>query len=444
MNVTIDPQKSRKTAAPVQKRRSRFWLWLIIAAVLIGGIYYLVHRSREAAAAAAGTGTGRPGGGAGRGGFGGQRPPTFVSAEPARRGELRNYITALGTVTATNTATVRSRVDGELLKLHFEEGQRVKSGDLLAEIDPRSYEVALQQSEGQLARDRALLDNAKLDLQRYLSAREAVTQQQIDTAKAAVAQYEGAVKADEGSVANYKLQLSYCRVVAPIDGRVGLRQIDVGNLVRSGDTNGLLVITQDQPIAVLFSIPEDNLPSVRRALAAGESLPVEVYDRSMQNRLATGTLVAVDNQIDVTTGTVRLKATVPNEDLALFPNQFVNVRLLVSTDKNALLIPTTAVQISAQDRFAYVVDGDNVVQRKAIKVGNSEGSSTAVLDGLQAGDLVVTEGLDRLQNGTKVMMRPQTAPGAPNQNPNGASDKNGGQRRNRNREKGGAPAGKGP
>lgn len=378
-------------------------------------------RFRPAAPATAG-GPGGPGAGARR--FGGGA--TAVTIEPAKQGELRNFLTALGTVTAANTATIRSRADGQLLKVHFEEGQRVKAGDLLAEIDPRSYQVALQQAEGQLARDRALLANARLDLQRYESAHEAVTQQQIDASKTSVAQYEGTVKADEGSVASYQLQLSYCRVTAPIDGRVGLRLVDVGNLVRASDATGLLVITQDAPIMVIFNLPEDSLPGVRRAMRGETPLEVEIFDRSMKRRLATGTLIAIDNQIDTTTGTVRLKATIPNEDLALFPNQFVNVRLLVNTVKDATLIPTSAIQIAGTDRFAYVVDAEGVVQRRAIKTGNSEGLLTAVTEGVAPGEQVATEGLDRLQNGAHVTARAPVAidtsvPDRPRRNRNGGA-----------------------
>lgn len=335
------------------------------------------------------------------------------------------------------------------MKVHFEEGQRVKAGDLLAEIDPRSYEVALQQAEGQLARDRALLDNAKLDLERYLGAREAVTQQQIDTAKAAVAQYEGATKADEGSVANYRLQLSYCRVLAPIDGRVGLRLVDEGNLVRGGDTTGLVVITQDKPIALIFSIPEDHLPAVRRAMAVGQKLEVEVMDRSMQTPLATGALTAVDNQIDTTTGTVRMKAVVPNEDLALFPNQFVNVRLLVSIDKDTTLIPTSAIQINGDERSVYVVGDDGAVERRKVELGTTEGSVVAVRSGVAPGEVVVTEGLDRLQSGMKVTLRgPAPTPAAttrpPGQNRGGENPSGERSGNRRNREKSGAPPAKAP
>jgi len=446
MNVSVDPRKPLPPALPPAKPKSRVWLWLFLA-LIIGVGLYLVFRPKHAAEGAAGAETagspsgGRGPGGSGRGpgGFGGragQRQTPTVNVEAARTGDLPDYITALGTVTALNTAVVHSRVDGELIKVNFEEGQAVNAGDLLAEIDPRSFQIALQQAEGQLARDRAQLDNAKLDLQRYENAREAVTPQQVDAAKTAVAQYEGAVKSDEGSVANYTLQLSFCHVVAPISGRVGLRQVDVGNLVRSSDATGLVVITQVQPIAVRFSVPEDNLRSVNKAVAAGAELPVEVYDRSLKNRLAVGKLSAVDNQIDPATGTVRIKAIVPNEDLALFPNQFVNVRLLVATEKNVILIPTSAIQISGPDRYVYVVTADSTVERHNVKVGNSEGQSTVVLEGIAAGDSVVTEGLDRLQNGGKVVAR------SPEKNPSGSPTspvKGDGQRR---RKREGAPGAK--
>jgi membrane fusion protein, multidrug efflux system len=400
MSVTLDPQKriSSPTSVPA-RRRSRWWIWLLILLMVGFGIYWLLRPAKEA-----------PGG---PGGFGGRHgPPTFVSVEAARQADLPDYVTALGTAVALNTSVVHSRVDGQLIKVDFDEGQDVKEGDLLAEIDPRSFQVALQQAQGQLARDQALLSNAKLDLQRYENASEAVTQQQVDAAKSAVAQYEGTVKADEGTVANAELQLSFCHVTAPISGRTGLRQIDVGNLVHSSDANGIVTITQVKPIAIRFNIPEDNLSSVTRAMNEGTSLQVEVKDRSMRRTLAAGKLAAVDNQIDTTTGTVRLKALAPNDDLALFPNQFVNVRLLVNVEKNATLVPTSALQINGAERYLYVVADDSTVKRRTVKTGNTEGIYTAITDGLSPGEKVVTEGLDRLQDGMKVQTRVPEPAGA--------------------------------
>lgn len=439
MNVSADPRKPPSPAPlPPKKRKSPLGIWLILVLVVGGALYFILRpKSPDGGAGPDGNAAAGSAGRRGPGGRAGMRGTPTVNAEPARTGDLPNFVTALGTVTALNTAVVRARVDGELIKVNFEEGQAVNQGDLLAEIDPRPFQIALQQAEGQLARDRAQLDNARLDLQRYQNAREAVTPQQVDAAKAAVAQYEGAVKSDEGAVANYSLQLSFCHVVAPISGRTGLRQVDVGNLVRSSDTAGIVVITQVRPVAVRFSVPEDSLRAINRAVSTGEALPVEVFDRALKNRLAAGNLTAVDNQIDTTTGTVRIKATVPNEDLALFPNQFVNVRLLVSTDKNVILIPTSAIQISGSERYVYVVTAESTVERHNVKLGNSDGQFTAVIEGVAAGDMFVTEGLDRLQNGGKVMVR------APEANPAAAAAVAGPQQRPQGSGSGGAGTGDG-
>ncbi|PTY02495.1 multidrug transporter subunit MdtA [Opitutaceae bacterium EW11] len=392
MNAAVPPPTRAPAAA---RRRPRGWIWFLALAVAAVMLYFWLRPAQQEAGGAA------PGGG-GRGR--GMLRPMTVAVAGTKTMDVHVYVTALGTVTPLNMVTVRSRADGQLEKLHFVEGQEVKEGDLLAEIDPRPYQVALQQAEGQLARDRALLHNAELDLQRYESAQEAVTQQQIDTAKAAVAQYEGAVKVDEGLVASDRLQLSYCRVTAPITGRIGLRTVDPGNLVRSTDTSGLAVITQMQAIGVIFSIPEDNLPDLNRAMARNAALPVEIFDRAMSRRLAEGTLAAVDNQIDSATGTVRLKATIPNEDRGLFPNQFVNVRLLVATVPGATVVPNSAIQISGVDRYVYVVDSENTVERRTVKLGPGEGETTSIVEGVKPGDTVVTAGLDRLQDGAKVTL----------------------------------------
>ena len=438
MNVSVDPRKPRVSApAPAPKRRSLLWIWIVIAVVVAAGVYYALRKSKSAAGADASgpAAGGRPGaGGFSRGGRNAYRMMTVVvTAAEVTQGDLPDFITALGTVTALNTATVHSRVDGQLVKINFEEGQEVKQGDVLAELDARPFQVSLEQAQGQLARDEATLANSRLDYQRYQDAREAVTQQQIDAAKAAVAQNEGAVKADQGAVASAELQLSFCQVVAPINGVVGLRQVDVGNLIHSSDTNGIVVITQIQPIAVRFSIPEDNVPAVVSAIARGEKLPAQIYDRSLSKHITNGELVATDNQIDTTTGTLRLKAVVPNEKHELFSNQFVNVRLLVNTEKGVLLIPTSAIQLNGQDSFVFVVSDDNTVHRTAIKTGNTEGTLTVVSHGLTLGQKVVSEGLDRLQDGATVQVRTAAdeaaanAP-APQQQKGKWHKRNGGQR----------------
>lgn len=427
---TFDKSSAKPTGSA--SKRSFGWIaTIIVIAVAGGGYYWFSKRSASTTpSATAAPGGGFGGGRGGRGGFGGGMVP--ISSEKAVSGELRVYLSSLGSVTSLNTITVRSRADGELQKIHFTEGQMVKAGDLLAEIDPRSYRVALEQAEGQLARDTALLENARRDLERYKNAAEAVTQQQVDSATATVAEYQGSVRSDAGSVENYKLQLSYCRVTAPISGRVGLRLVDQGNLVRSGDSTGIVVITQEEPISVVYSIPEDNLPRIRKALAAGKELSVEAYDRGMQTKLASGKLVALDNQIDASTGTVRLKALFPNEDHGLFPNQFVNVKMLTEVQESATLIPTSAIQLSGQARFVFVVKADDTVERRTITVGRVEGEKTAVIDGIKPGETVVTEGLDRLQNGSKVAGRtPVATKSAESAAPGGDASKSGGERKRR-------------
>lgn len=330
-----------------------------------------------------------------------------VAAAAAKRGDLNLYLTEIGTVTPFKTVTVHTRVDGELVKVLFKEGQMVKEGDLLAEIDPRPFDVQLTQAEGQMARDRASLVNARSQLARYkeLYAQNIVARQDLDNQQSLEGQYQGAVRNDQGLIDSAKLNLTYAKITSPISGRVGLRLVDPGNIVHAADAQGLMVITQLQPIAVIFSIPEDDLPRVMNAMKAEPQLPVDVYDRSLKTVLATGTLLTLDNQIDQSTGTVKLKASFPNENDALFPNQFVNAKLLVETKHDAVLIPAAGVQRSSQGSYVYVVKADQTVEMRNITVSAAQGGIAAIATGLNPGELVVVDGTDKLRQGSKVSVQ---------------------------------------
>jgi multidrug efflux system membrane fusion protein len=338
-------------------------------------------------------------------------PPTSVAVEAAGKGDIGINLNALGTVTSLATVTVRTQISGYLIKIDFKEGQEVKKGDLLAEIDPRPYEAALAQASGNLTRDQALLKGAKVDLTRYqgLAAQNAVPHQTLDTQVALVAQYQGTVEADTAAVKAAQVNLQYCHIVSPIDGRVGLRQVDQGNYVTPGDTNGLVVITQLDPISVLFTVPEDNLQAIAKRLQAGASLPTTAFDRSDSHKIADGALQTFDSQIDPTTGTIKLRALFPNPARTLYPNQFVNVRLLVDVHGNVVVMPTAGVQRGVPGTFVYLVNPDSTVSVRKVSLGVTDGERVEVLSGLSPGDRVVIDGADKLRDGAKVAVRAEPA-----------------------------------
>ena len=405
----------------------RRWLWVLAAAIVAAAGGAVLALTRPAAELEKKGFSGK-----GRGGFDPSRPMPVVAAS-AKTADVNIYLNGLGTVTPLKTVTVRSRVDGELVRVLFAEGQIVKGGELLAEVDPRPYQVQLTQAEGQMVRDQALLANARIDLERYrtLFKQDSIAKQQVDTQEALVRQYEGVVKMDQGQIDNARLQLVYARITAPVGGRLGLRQVDPGNIVRAADANGVVVITQLQPITVVFTIPQDSLPAVLKRLQSGEKLPAEAWDREGRNRLASGTLLTVDNQIDPTTGTVKLKAQFANDDGALFPNQFVNVRLLVDTRRGLTVVPSAALQRGAQGSYVYVVNADSSASLRVVKPGPAEGENTAIESGIAPGERVVVDGVDRLREGAKVELATRggeaASPAPDNSSKKGGRRKKGGE-----------------
>lgn len=399
---TPKPEAPPETIAPDEPPAPprRHWLrWLLILGFVVVAVYLFMHRP----GASPDQGQTQAQGGKAGAGKGPDRPVPVLAAA-AHTKDVGVYLTGLGTVVPLNTVAVKSRVDGQLLRIAFHEGQVVRAGELLAELDPRAFQVQLMQAEGQRAKDEAALQNARVDLQRYqaLIADDAIPRQQLDTQAATVAQFQAALKSDQAQIESAKLNLSYARITAPTGGRVGLRQVDVGNIVHAGDPNGIVVITQLQPIDVLFTIPADHLSQVLPQVRSGQSLAVDAYDRDLKNKLATGKLLAVDNQIDPTTGTVRLKAIFPNQDEALFPNQFVNARLLVDTLRNAVVVPVAALQRSPQATYVYLVKPDHTVESRNVTVQLTEGDDATIGSGLQPGDMVVIDGVDKLRPGMKV------------------------------------------
>lgn len=364
-------------------------MWLMIALVLAGLGWWQFGATKKVAP---------------KGPPAGMSAATPVRVATARLQDLDIYLRGLGTVTALNTVTVRSRVQGELLEVLFKEGEQVKEGTLLALIDPRPFEVALNQALGTQQQNVSQYENAKRDLQRYQTLRkqDSIAPQLLDTQVALVRKFEGQIKSDQATVDNARLQLSYTRISAPISGKLGLRRVDAGNLVNANDPVGLVVITETQPISVVFTLPENDLPTVRQPMLAGQKLDVDAYDRADAKRLAQGVLMSIDNQIDITTGTVKLKAEFKNADDALFPNQFVNVRMKVRTLKDALTIPASAIQQGNRGAFVYVIEPEGTASVRVVKVGDRTAESLVILDGIKAGERVVLEGVDRLREGAKV------------------------------------------
>jgi multidrug efflux system membrane fusion protein len=421
MNELLSERQIRDSVAtppapkPVRRSRWRLLPWLLVVLAVAAAIAW-VARPRDAAPPRAG-----------RFALSG---PMVVVPEAAKKGDIPIILNALGTVTPLATVTVKTQISGQIMEIGFQEGQTVQKGDFLAEIDPRPYQLALNQAEGQLLKDQALLKNAQIDLARYrtLVAQDSLAKQTLDTQASLVAQYQGVVRTDQALVDNAKLNLVYCRITAPVTGRVGLRLVDQGNYVQAGEATGLVVITQMQPITVVFPLPEDNLPAIVKRMRAGAQLEVVAYDRTQTNKLATGTLTTIDNQIDPSTGTFKLKAQFANDDEGLFPNQFVNVQLLVDTLHDVTTIPTSAVQRGAPGTFVYLVKPDDTVTVRAVKLGPSAGERIAVESGLVPGDKVVVDGADKLKEGAKIAAAGAAKPSG-DAKPGEAG--NGGQRRKR-------------
>src|ERR1700719_2458062 len=384
--------------------KSRWWIWLVVLGMVAAGTWYF--RSARANTQAENSNANAPAGGGGHGqnGVPGFNPVVPVVVATAQHGDVPIYFTGLGTVTAFNTVTVHSRVDGQLVSVAFKEGQFVHQGDVLAQIDPRPFQVVLEQAEGALAKDQAQRKDAEANFERFklLYAEGVIPKQQMDTQQAQVGQFDGAIKTDQAMIDSARLQLSFTHITAPISGRIGLRLVDAGNMVHASDAGGLLVITQLQPISVVFSLPQDQLPQVVAKLRAGGQLPVMAYDRDDTAKIASGTLASIANQIDTSTGTYQLKATFSNDNNILFPNQFVNVHLLVDTKRNLTVVPVTAIQRGPQGTYVYAVDRNNVAKIHTVTVAQSTNENAGLSSGLNPGDTVVIDGQDKLQDGSQV------------------------------------------
>jgi len=398
-SVEIKGPTFKEIPPPPKGRKRTGWVWLVITILLVVGAYLFWYRGgspHDTQAANKVSSDQKSNSGA-----------VPVVATKATRGDIGVYLSGLGAITPIYTVTVRTRVDGELVNVLYHEGDVVQKGDLLMEVDPRPYQAQLEQYEGQLVRDQAVLENAKVDLARYkgLLAQNAIPEQQVATQQALVAQTEGVVRADQGQIDNAKLNLTFCKITAPITGRAGLRLVDPGNIIHAADAGGLVVITQIQPISVIFTIPEDQLPAVRARVRAGQTLRVDAYDRDIQKKLAQGTLTTFDNVIDQTTGTLRLRATFDNKDDALFPSQFVNVRLLVQQKHGVVLVNSAGIQRSGSNTYVFLVKPDSKVTLRNVTVGTIEGDQSEITSGLQPGDTVVMTGVDKLIEGSPVRVQ---------------------------------------
>ena len=391
----VAPTPAPDSLRPKKSTRRRWLIWLAILLVVALGIYFLWPQIKSINSSSTPPTKSKAGPGT---------APIPVVAAKSRKGDIGVYFTGLGSVTPIYTVTVKSRVDGQLMNVLYKEGDLVHQGDLLVEIDPRPFEVQLTQAQGQLIKDQATLENARIDLARYqtLVTQQAIPEQQYATQKATVTQAEGIVKTDQGLIDSANLNITYCHIKAPITGRIGLRLVDPGNIVHAADTNGLLVITQIQPISVIFTIAEDQLPVVVQKMNAGQQLTAYAYSRDMTAKIATGLLTTLDNEIDPATGTLRLRATFDNKDNSLFPNQFVNVRLLVQEKHGVTLVPTAAIQRNGQTTYVYVVKPDSTVTVRQVTIGTTEGDDSEVTAGLTPGEVLVMTGVDKLQEGTKV------------------------------------------
>ena len=403
-----EPRLERETGSTGHR-----WLWIVGLVVVVAiGVWYF--RGPRASIEAQGPGAPAGGGkGQGRQGGGGAGFVVPVVVATAQRGDLPVYFNGLGTVTAFNTVTVRPRVDGQITKINFQEGQFVHQGEDLIDIDSRPFQVQLEQAEGQLAKDQAQLRDVQVNYERFqlLYKEGVIPKQQLDTQGSQVSQFEGSIKGDQGAIDSAKLQIVYSHVTAPISGRIGLRLVDIGNIVHAADANGLLVITQLQPIAIIFSLPQDELPQVASKLHNPNQLVVEAYDRDDTSKIESGKLLTIDNQIDTTTGTYKLKAVFNNDRNLLFPNQFVNVHLLADVKKNLVIVPSAAIQRGPQGTYVYVVQNGNTAKIQPVTIAQTTANSVGLSAGLNASDVVVVDGQDKLQDGSKVS--PTQAPAAP-------------------------------